>query len=507
MAALSSSERLVSAATTTITLHSGFPVGPVDPRIFGGFLEHMGRSIYEGVFDPESAHADEAGLRRDVLGALDRLKMPVVRYPGGNFVSGYHWEDGVGDPDERPTLRELAWSSIETNQFGTDEFMGLCHKLDWTPMMAVNLGTGTPEEARNWVEYCNSPTGSRYADMRESNGRPEPYGVPLWCLGNEMDGPWQLGHGPASDYANRALQAARMMKSVDRAIELVASGSSMIELDTYLEWDRQVLECLGGSIDYISLHRYVGNQRDDTADYLAVTASIDAQIEAVDALCRYAQAKRRGRRRAYLCFDEWNVWYKDRDMNGAGQVAPHLIEERYNLEDALVVAGFLNSFIRHADVVKIANLAQLVNVIAPIQTRGDDLLIQSIFHVFEQYSKRRSGISLRPSVDGPSYQSESYGSVDVVDTSAIVDGDLLHVFVSNRGLDDEAPIVIELADRSLSTVADASIITGPGPKAENTFEDQSVVCAAPFEEATVSGGRGRCLLPPLSVAPLSFNLA
>ncbi|MCP3989885.1 MAG: alpha-N-arabinofuranosidase [Actinomycetia bacterium] len=495
-----------SLPATTITLHRGFPVGPVDPRIFGGFLEHMGRAVYEGVFDPNSAHADQAGLRRDVLGALDRLKMPVVRYPGGNFVSGYHWEDGVGDPAERPTLRELAWSSIETNQFGTDEFMGLCRKLGWTPMMAVNLGTGTPEEARNWVEYCNSPTGSRYADMREANGHPDPYGVPLWCLGNEMDGPWQLGHGPAAEYAVRALQAARMMKRVDPSIELVASGSSMIELDTYLEWDRQVLEYLGGSVDYISLHRYVGNERDDTADYLAVTASIDAQIEAVDGLCLYVQAKRRGRRRAYLCFDEWNVWYKESDMNGAGQVAPHLIEERYNLEDALVVAGFLNSFIRHADVVRVANLAQLVNVVAPIQTRGDDLLIQSIFHVFEQYAKRRSGISLRPSVDGPTYQSESYGSVDVIDTSAIVDDSQLHVFVTNRSLDAEAPVEIELADMALSAVVDASIITGAGPKAENTFDDQTVVCSAPFEGVAITGGRSHCILPPLSVTALTFSL-
>ena len=215
-------------------------------------------------------------------------------------------------------------------------------------MLAVNLGTGTPEEARNWVEYCNAPTGTKYADMRAANGSAEPHRVPLWCLGNEMDGPWQLGHGPASDYAIRALQAARMMKNVDRSIELVASGSSMVELDTYLEWDRQVLEVLGGVAHYISLHRYVGNPTDDTADFLAVTNAIDAQIEATDALCRYIQAKHGHRRRVLLCFDEWNVWYKNMEMEGANKVAPHLIEERYNLEDALVVAGFLNSFIRHA---------------------------------------------------------------------------------------------------------------------------------------------------------------
>ncbi len=492
---------------TAITLHTAFPVGPVDRRIFGGFLEHMGRSIYEGVYEPTSAHADESGLRTDVLGALDRLDIPIVRYPGGNFVSGYHWEDGVGPAADRPTLRELAWASIETNQFGTDEFMGLCRKLNWEPMLAVNLGTGTPEEARNWLEYCNAATGTRYADMRAENGHVDPHGIKLWCLGNEMDGPWQLGHAPASDYAMRAKQTARMMKNLDPSIELVACGSSLVEIDTYLEYDRQVLEYLGGSVDYISLHRYVGNRQDDTADYLAVSNSIDDQIEAVDALCRYVQAKRRGSRRAYLCFDEWNVWYKNMEMDGAGKAAPHLIEERYNLEDALVVAGFLNSFIRHADVVKVANLAQIVNVIAPIQTRGDELLVQSIFHVFEQYSSRRNGVSLRPSVDGPTFESQSYGTAPVIDTSAILDGDQLHVFASNRALEDESPIRIRLADRAVVAVGDCQLITGPDAKAENSFEDQQVIVAAPLTDVHIADGSVLLSLPPLSVAAMTFQLA
>ena len=491
---------------TSITLHTGFPVDHVDERIFGGFLEHMGRCVYEGVYEPGSIHADETGLRTDVLDALDQLKMPVMRYPGGNFVSGYHWEDGVGDKADRPTLKELAWSSIETNEFGTDEFIDLCRKMDWSPMLAVNLGTGTPEEARNWVEYCNAPTGTKYADMRAANGSVEPHRVPLWCLGNEMDGPWQLGHGPASDYAIRALQAARMMKNVDRSIELVASGSSMVELDTYLEWDRQVLEVLGGVAHYISLHRYVGNPTNDTADFLAVTNAIDAQIEATDALCRYIQAKHGHRRRVLLCFDEWNVWYKNMEMEGANKVAPHLIEERYNLEDALVVAGFLNSFIRHANVVKIANIAQIVNVIAPIQTRGDDMLVQSIFHVFAQYATRRTGISLQPSVNGPTYDSPTYGTVDLIDTSAIIDGDQLHVFVTNRSLDEPAPVSITLADRTIRSLASAEIVTGQDPKAENTYDNQQVVASKPFADVAITDRGATTLLPPLSATALTFDL-
>ena len=201
--------------TTTLHLHSRHQVGAVDPRVFGGFLEHMGRAVYEGVYDPKSPHAGEDGCRSDVLAALKRLQMTALRYPGGNFASGYHWLDGVGPRQKRPTVRELAWQSIETNQFGTDEYIRLCRRMGWTPMLTVNLGTGTPEEARNWVEYCNCPAGTRYADLRAANGSPAPHGVKLWCLGNEMDGPWQLGHVPADQYAIRAQQAAKMMKDAD----------------------------------------------------------------------------------------------------------------------------------------------------------------------------------------------------------------------------------------------------------------------------------------------------
>jgi alpha-N-arabinofuranosidase len=492
---------------TRIYLHTAFAIGDVDPRLFGGFLEHMGRCVYEGVHQPDSAHADEHGFRRDVLGALRRLDMPIIRYPGGNFASGYHWRDGVGPRDQRPTVRELAWQSIETNQFGTDEFMTLCRKLDWTPMLCVNLGTGTPEEARDWVEYCNSPAGTRHADMRVQNGSAAPHAVPIWCLGNEMDGPWQIGHVPASQYAIRAQQAAKMMKDVDRSIELVLCGSSTILLPSYMQWDREVLEHVGELADYISLHRYVDNRAGDTLDFLAVTNSIDKQIEDMDAVCRFVQAKRRGYKRAYLCFDEWNVWYKNMEMNGAGKHAPHLIEEVYNLEDALVVAGIFNSFLRHADVVRIANLAQIVNVIAPIQTRGDAMLLQSIFHVFEMYSKRRTGRSLRAIVDGPGYVGRKNGRVDWIDASAIVDGNRLHVFATNRSLDETAQVQIVLADRSILGVSECEIVTGDDPRAGNDFDAPSRIAAEPFEGARATQGGAEVELPPLSAAAMSFTIA
>jgi alpha-L-arabinofuranosidase len=493
---------------TTITLHTDFQIGPVDPRIFGGFLEHMGRAVYEGVYQPDSRWADKNGFRTDVLDALSRWNMTAMRYPGGNFASGYHWPDGVGPREQRPTVLELAWQSTEPNQFGTDEFIRLCRLMDWTPMLTVNLGTGTPEEAGRWVEYCNRPAGTKYADLRVANGSAEPHAVKLWCLGNEMDGPWQLGHVPAGEYAIRAQQAAKIMKDVDKSIELVAAGTCTIDLPTYIEWDRQVLEYVREA-DYISLHRYVGNRAGDTPDYLAVTNSIDQQIEEMDAVCRFVQAKRRSKKRTYLCLDEWNVWYRATGPeyeNGQGQFAPHLAEETYSFEDALVMAGFLNSFIRHADVLKIANLAQVVNALSPVHTEGDRLLLHTTFYPVEMFSRRREGISLQPSVAGPGYESKSYGEVFYLDSSAILNNDRLHVFMTNRSPDEDMTVRVKVADRPVSGLDNADILTGPGPDAVNSLEQPDLVQTRPFQAVEIDDGLAAVNLPPLSVAAVTFRL-
>ncbi len=429
-----------------------------------------------------------------------------MRYPGGNFASGYHWMDGIGPVEKRPTVRELAWQSVEPNRFGTEEYLRLCRRMGWTPMLTVNLGTGTPEEARNWVEYCNCPAGTRYADMRAASGSTTPHGVKLWCLGNEMDGPWQIGHVPAEQYAIRAQQAAKMMKDTDRAIELVACGSCTTDLPTYMEWDRQVLEHLGDAADYISLHRYVGDRTNDTEDYLAVTGSIDRQIEEMDAVCRYVQARRRSAKRTFLCFDEWNVWYKNTQMDGQGKTAPHLIEEVYDLQDALVVAGFLNSFLRHADAVKIANLAQIVNVIAPILTDGDRLLVQSIFYPFEMYVRRRDGVSLRVEVDGPTFTGRTHGTAPLVDASAIRNGNELSVFLVNRSVSKSVHVVVDPADLRITGVKDAEVLTGPGARVSNTWESPDVIECHPVDGWSIRAGRASGKLPPLSVGASTFKL-
>ncbi len=491
---------------STLHLHSMHQVGAVDPRVFGGFLEHMGRAVYEGVYEPGCSQADEHGCRADVLAALKRLDMTAMRYPGGNFASGYHWMDGVGPKHKRPTVRELAWQSIETNQFGTDEYIALCRRMGWVPMLTANLGTGTPEEARNWVEYCNCAGGTRFADMRIANGFRRPHDVKLWCLGNEMDGAWQLGHVPADQYAIRAQQTAKMMKDTDKTIEVVACGSCSTGLPTYMEWDRQVLEHIGDLADYISLHRYVGNRGEDTADYLAVSNGIDRQIEEMDAVCRFVQARRKSKKRAYLCFDEWNVWYKNMQMDGAGKQAPHLIEEVYNLEDALVVAGFLHSFVRHADCVKIANLAQIVNVIAPILTRGDEMLMQSIFYPFEMFAKRRRGTALRVAVDGPSYEGKTNGRVTFVDASAILDGRSLQVFLTNRNLDRATDLTVDISDATVDEIESAEIVAGNDPKAVNSYEDPYAVRAGEFSGFAIRIGKVYGQLPPLAFVAMTLTL-
>jgi alpha-N-arabinofuranosidase len=494
---------------TTIHLHTRHQIGEVDPRVFGGFLEHLGRAVYEGVYQPGSAHADKEGWRLDVLSALKRLDFTAMRYPGGNFVSGYHWEDGVGPRHSRPTVRDLAWSSLEINEIGTNEFMSLSNKMHWTPMMAVNLGTGTPEEARNWVEYCNIDCGSKFADMRMDHGVEKPHSIKLWCLGNEMDGHWQIGHLPAEQYAIKAQQAARMMKMTDPDLELVVCGSCATDLPTYLHWDRTVLEYVRDDVEYISMHRYVGNEKDDTAEFLAVTKSIDDQIEETDAMCRYVHRAKSMKKKVKLSFDEWNVWYRARSgdsVDGRAKLAAHLLEERYNLEDAIVVMGFLNSFIRHADVVKIANLAQIVNVIAPILTEGDAMLLQTIFYPFEMMSSRRKGVSLRVALEGPSYVSKAYGETLYADTSAILDDNRLSVFVANRNLESPMTIRVDVSDLKIDRLLSAEVLSGVGPKDANTFEEPDRVKSEKFESVSIKDGVAEFEMPALSLFAGTFAL-
>ena len=493
--------------TARFHLHPRHRVGPVDPRLFGGFLEHMGRAVYEGVYDPDSVHADAHGCRTDVLDALAELDFTVMRYPGGNFVSNYHWRDGVGPVERRPVRRDLAWGTIEPNRFGTHEFIALAERMGWEPMFAVNLGTGTPEEAADWVEYCNGTLPTAINGERTANGCPDPMGIRLWCLGNEMDGRWQTGHLPARDYGIKARQAAHMMRLVDPNIELVVSGSSMPTSPTYLEWDREALEAVGGLATHLSTHSYLDNWADDTRVFLTSGAAVDRQIAEVDAVCRYVAGKRGRVRRPSIAFDEWNVWYRTRTRDGVwadGAFPAHLIEEVFDLQDALVCAQFLISFLRHADVVKVANLAQIVNVIGPLLTDGDRLLRQTIFDALAMFVGRRDGDSLRVGYEGPVVDAPEIGEIPGVDGAAVLGDGVLHVFAVNRSVDERVELAIDLAGADLTPLS-AELLHHDDPARSNTWDDPDAVRRAAIEPSP--GPRPRVALPPHSFVAVSLAVS
>ncbi len=487
----------------TIRLDTDRHAGEIDRRIFGGFLEHLGRCVYEGVYDPGNPLSDSNGFRADVLDALRRLRMPCIRYPGGNFVSNYDWRDGVGPLSGRPSRPDFAWKSTEPNTFGIDEFILWCRKLGTEPMVAVNQGTLGPREALDLVEYCNLASGTYWSDMRRENGASEPHAVKLWCLGNEMDGPWQAGHVPAAQYAAGAQQTARLMRGLDPSIELVLAGSSGRQMGTYLEWDRTVLEYCWDDVDYISAHRYSRNLDGDSAWFLAEGVEIDRILEDYAGLLAYVRGVKRSDKRVFVAFDEWNVWYKNMERDGAWGVAPHLLEEVYNLEDALVCAQYLSAFVRQADLVKIACIAQIVNVIAPILTRPAGLLIQSTYHPFRLFSEHAVGRSLLPVVEAPSYVAGARGEVPVLDVSASHDGESgqAGVFIVNRSLTDDVEIDLRFADAAIDRVLGVDVLTGDGPKARNTWERPDVV--RPIAgAATVIDGSVRLVAPSLGLTVL-----
>jgi alpha-N-arabinofuranosidase len=485
--------------SSKITLDAERVNGSIDPKLFGGFLEHMGRAIYEGIYEPGSPLADSNGFRKDTLAALRDLGPTIVRYPGGNFLSGYHWQDGVGPQEQRPVQRELAWMSIEPNAFGTNEFMSYCRELGTQPMFGVNLGTGTLAEAGAWVEYCNAPAGSYYADLRVQHGVSQPYGIQYWCLGNEMDGPWQIGHLDADEYARKAREAAKIMKWQDRNIKLILCGSSGPGMATYPEWDRTSLETCWEQVDYLSMHHYTGNRTGDTASYLAHALDFEAHIDGLMATLGYVKAKLRSKHDVYLSWDEWNVWYKNQVMDGQWTRAPHLIEEVYNLEDALVVAQWMNVFLRRSRVLKIACLAQLVNVIAPILTRPDGLLKQSIYYPFQLFRRYASGEALDTLVTCPKYETSQYGPVPVLDVSASYDVTTgkWAAFLVNRRMDSPEPVEINLRGLSADQVQ-VTQVAGGDPKAANTFEQPYAVAPANLGLHPVQDGKLSLSLPPLS---------
>ncbi|MCR5264509.1 MAG: alpha-N-arabinofuranosidase, partial [Clostridiales bacterium] len=444
--------------------------GEIDKNLFGSFTEHLGRCIYEGIYQPESRFADEQGFRTDVIELVKKLNVPIIRWPGGNFVSGYNWEDGIGPRDERPARAELAWGVIEDNQFGIDDFADWCRKVGADPLVAVNLGTRGPEEARQLVEYCNFKGGTYLSDLRAKNGHKEPHDIKYWCLGNEMDGPWQMGHKTASEYARTANETAKLMKWVDPDVKLVACGSSGLNMPTFGGWEATVLDECYDSVDYISLHTYYGDPSRDTRSFLAETVGFGAFIDGVVSICDYIKAKKHGKKDIMLSFDEWNVWFHSHgDYVEKWSKHPHQLEDHYDFEDALLVGGMLISLINHADRVKIGCLAQLVNVIAPIMTTEEGSWRQTTYFPFMQASNLARGTAMDIRVDCPKYDAKNYTDVPVLDAAVVEneEKETLTLLLLNKDLDDNLETAVDLRQyegykviSSTETVCDGDLFAG-----------------------------------------------
>jgi alpha-N-arabinofuranosidase len=507
--------------TVTVSIDRSFAIGETDPRLFGAFVEHLGRCVYGGLYEPGHPTADAKGFRRDVLELVRELAPTIMRYPGGNFVSGYNWEDGVGPVEKRPRRLDLAWMSKETNTFGTNEFIDWCRAAGIEPMLAVNLGTRDGDAARRLVEYCNFPGDTELSDLRRAHGWPEPHGVKFWCLGNEMDGPWQMETKTAEEYGRKAVEAAKMMKWVDPSIELAACGSSGRTMPTFGAWEDTVLEHTFEHVEYISLHTYLNDYAGDTEAFLASPDLMDSFIDEVVAIVDAVAARRRSSKRIMLSFDEWNVWYRTRRRSEGRTklgwpVAPDILEEIYDMKDALAFGGACISLLNHADRVRCACLAQLVNAIAPIMTEtGGPAWRQTIFHPFADFSNLGRGRVLRAQVASPTYAATYHdprGTADLafplpavpyVKLAAVHDeaGRTVTLFLLNRHLDQPMPVDIDIRGFGSLELRRASELRNDDLTATNTKQAPDRVKPAPLAGVRIDGSR---LLATLS--PASWNV-
>lgn len=497
----------------SVILDKDYVIGQIDPRIYGSFVEHLGRCVYGGIYEPCHREADEEGFRRDVMRLVRDLDVPVVRYPGGNFVSGFNWEDSIGPKHQRPERLDLAWFTTETNEFGMHEFMSWCGKANTAPMYSINLGTRGVDAARNVVEYANHKGGSYWSDLRKKNGASDSFGIKLWCLGNEMDGPWQIAHKTAEEYGRIANEAGKVMKWVDPSIELVTCGSSSSEMPTFGTWEQKVLEECYDTVDYISLHRYYGNPTNDTPGFLARTMDMDDFIKSVVAICDSIKGKKHSKKRINLSFDEWNVWYhshqQDKEITKLdkwGRALP-LLEDVYNFEDALLVGSMLMTLLRNADRVKIACMAQLVNVIAPIMTQnGGAAWAQTIYYPFMHASKYGRGKALQALVTSPVYDCTDYTDVPYIDATAVLcDDGSVSLFCVNRDMSEDFSLSLDMRSFGDVTLTEHITMHNDDVKAVNTADNPNNVIPTKGPGGKTDNGKLNVTIPALSWNVLRFK--
>jgi alpha-N-arabinofuranosidase len=481
----------------------------IDKRIFGSFIEHLGRAVYGGVYEPGHPESDEEGFRRDVLSMVRELHVPIIRYPGGNYVSAFRWEDSIGPVEKRPRRLDLAWRSVEPNAVGINEFARWACKAGSELMIALNLGTRGIDAARNLVEYCNHPSGSYWSDLRRSHGAAEPHRIKVWCLGNEMDGPWQVGYKTADEYGRLASETGKALKLFDPSLELVACGSSNTRMPTFPQWEATVLDHCYETVDYISLHNYFKNLNDDLPTFLAESLEMDNFIRTIASTADFIKAKKRSKKTMMLSFDEWNVWFHSRqadDLVEPWTVGPHLLEDIYTLEDALVVGCCLITLLKNAGRVRIACLAQLVNTIAPIMTEnGGPAWKQTIYYPFLHASRFGRGEVLETRVRSPSYQNTTYGDVPFLESIATWNAGEITLFAVNRSREEELLVEGRLAGFEGCRLIEHIVLAHDDPKAANTKESPSRVVPARIPSTKVEEGSFQSRLPPLSWNVIRFS--
>jgi alpha-N-arabinofuranosidase len=460
---------LLSAQTAKIKIDVDRTISEIDPKIYGVFMEpiHLnGRrlglpdsvnfnTLYGNLYDPSSPLANADGFRKDYIDAMKELKVTNMRWPGGNFLMGYNWQDGIGPKDQRPVRINLAWGGVDNNHVGTDEWMKLNQAMGSENIVCVNLGLASIMDAVYWVEYCNYKGGTYYSELRGKNGHKEPYGVKIWDLGNEVDGlPWELGHKNAEDYIEIAREAAKAMKSVDNTIKLVAAGSSWYTPDTWDDWNRKILTGLGDRIDYISIHSYWENSP-DYYSYMGASAMIFEQrikittneIEAVSATKSFKNP-------IYVSVDEWGAFGR-------------------SFMNVLPVAQSLNSFIRHADVVRMANFTTMTSLLSSDPQKGT--YKSPLFHLFKLFSNNCRGNAIDTYVTCDTFNTEKYKGIPYLDVSTVYSKETNTVFVNvvNRHKDKEITADIISTSGEFTGKAEASLITSDDLKAPFAFDQQS----------------------------------
>ncbi len=489
-----------------IIVNKNFIRGEIDKRIYGSFVEHMGRVVYSGIYEPGHETADEDGFRRDVLEKVKEMGVTAVRYPGGNFVSCYDWRDGVGPVEKRPRRLEIAWRSIETNEFGTNEFMKWADKAGIEPVFAVNLGTKGIENAVSLVEYCNIEGGTYYSDWRREHGAASPYGIKTWCLGNEMDGDWQIGHKTAAEYGRLAQETAKAMKQVDSTIEVVSCGSSKSDMQTYPEWEAETLKYTYPYVDYISLHQYYGGQELGTDNFLSQSLDMEEYIQTVIGTCDYVKAWKRSDKKIYISFDEWGVWSISDQAVAASvdespwQVAPHLSEQIYSMEDTLLFASMMMNFLKYADRIKIACQSLLTNISAAIMTeKGGDVWVQPIYYPFMHMSAYGRGKVLQGVAEIPVYSCDLRKQVPYVDYVAVHNEERKEVvlFAVSRVQEQVSEITMELQGFQTVNVIEHITMYAGNRKATN-LENHDLIKPEQIDASRLENNILTSKLPPLS---------